>query len=157
MDKKSAPMYPEKKSMEQSASETQAAHAEKGKEKKESLSSYAGDVIKNYAETKFYQVRFSDRQGSITMDFNPYWVPGTGGTLYVRETGCTLTFYVQSVTHRVDMSAPSNGTAITTVSYTCGRIGKKSVGTKEDKFLGYNSDKEEGVQEAFLSDIGASS
>jgi hypothetical protein len=155
MDKKSESMYGKKKGLEQSASETQTAHAEKAKEKKESLSSYAGDVIKNYAETKFYQVRFGDRQGSITMDFNPYWVPGTGGTLFVRETECMLTFYVQSVTHRIDMSAPSNGTAITTVSYTCGRIGKESVGTTEDKFLGYNTGKEEGVQVSFLSDMGA--
>jgi hypothetical protein len=155
MDQKTDPMYKESKSYEDTAKAVQKAVAGKEKERKQSVSEYAKDIFKNYAETKFYQVRFGDRQGSITMDFNPYWVPGTGGTLYIRETNSVLSFYVLSVTHRIDTSAPNNGTAITTVSYCCGRIGQAPIGTKEDSFLGYNSGKETIIQYAYLSDMGA--
>lgn len=154
MDKASDPMYKGRQTMSEAASATKDAYASKTKDKKETVSKYAKDIFENFAQTKFYQMRFGDRQGTITMDFNPSWVPGTGGTLYVRETSSTLTFYVQSVTHHIDMSSPNNGTAITSVNYCCGRLGRSSVGTTEDKFLGYNTGKESSVQKEFLSDMG---
>ena len=154
MDKASDPMYKARQSMEQATTATKEDYASKTEKKKETVSQYAKDIFENFAQTKFYQMRYGDRQGTITMDFNPNWVPGTGGTLYVRETNSTLTFYVQSVTHHIDMSAPNNGTAITSVNYCCGRLGKESVGTSEDKFLGYNTGKESAVQKQFLSDMG---
>jgi len=114
------------------------------------------DVLNNYAETKFYQGRYGDRRGTITMEFNPKWCPGTGGTLFVRETGFFIDFWVESVTHRVDMTPPAGGAAITVVNFCCGRMGTAPVGTDEDKFLGYNQGKEKGVQSAFVSDIKGS-
>lgn len=156
MDKASDPMYNAAKTYDKVMEETQKSQAGKDKERKERVSSYAKDIFKNYAETKFYQVRFGDRQGSITMDFNPNWVPGTGGTLYIRETNSVLSFYVLSVTHRIDTSSPSNGTAVTTVSYCCGRIAQTPIGTSQDSFLGYNEGTETGIQKSFLSDMGVS-
>lgn len=109
-------------------------------------------ILGNYAETKFYQARFTDRHGSLTMDFNPNWVPGTGGSLYIRETAMVISFYVTSVTHRIDQSAPSNGSAITVVNFSCGRMSASTKGASSDKFLGYDTGKEQAVQSSFIKD-----
>lgn len=147
-------MYPDKQDFAAAARLSRGV-AEEVAAKKKNVEELVSEVLENYAQTKFLQARYGDRQGSITLDFNPKWVPGTGGTLYLREIGTTLSFYVTSVTHHIDLSAPSSGTAITTVSFTCGRAGSGPVGTESDKFLGYNAGKEKGVQGSFLSDIGA--
>jgi hypothetical protein len=110
------------------------------------------DVVKNYAETKFYQARYGDRTGSITMDFNPDWVPGTSGWLFVRETGMFVVFYVTTVTHRVDMGPPATGTAITTINFVCGRMGTNPPGIDKDLYLGYDLGKEQDIQHGFISD-----
>ena len=128
------------------------AHVSQAKANNEKYKNLIGSALKNYAETKFYQARFLDRHGSITMDFNPNWVPGTGGTLYIRETGLTVAFYVESVTHRIDLSPPANGSAITVVNFSCGRMGKEPRGTTKDEYLGYDLGKEKAIQSAFISD-----
>jgi hypothetical protein len=110
------------------------------------------DLLENYAETRFYQERYKDRTGSITMDFNPNWVPGTSGTLFVRETGLTVAFYVTGVNHHIEMSPPAGGSATTTINFSCGRMGKAPHGVSEDKYLGYTLTKEKAVQEAFIKD-----
>ena len=127
---------------------------ERNKEKKEKYKEGLGtDILNNYAETKFYQARYGDRQGSITLEFNPKWCPGTSGTLFVRETSFYLDFWVESVTHRIDISPPAGGSAITIISFSCGRMGTTPIGVDEDKFLGYNQGKEKGAREAFVQDI----
>ena len=125
----------------------------KSEEKKKAVyKDYLKDTLENYAETKFYQERFHDRRGSITMDFNPDWVPGTSGTLYIRETEMFIAFYVTGVTHRIDMAPPSTGSAMTVVNFSCGRMGAKPLGVDEDKYLGYNLGKEKAIQKAFIAD-----
>jgi hypothetical protein len=64
----------------------------------------------------------------------------------------TLAFHVANVTHRIDVSAPNTGSAITTVSFNCGRLGYSPPGTLSDVFLGYNSGKEQGVQSSYIGD-----
>ena len=128
---------------------------ERAKEKRDKYDKALADVLNNYAETKFYQGRYGDRRGSITMDFNPKWCPGTGGTLYVRETKFFIDFWVESVTHRIDMSPPNGSTAITIINFCCGRMGTEPVGADSDKFLGYDKGKEKQVREAFVADIKA--
>ena len=86
------------------------------------------------------------------MDFNTEWVPGTSGLLYIHETKLWLQFYVVSVTHKVDLSPPSNGTAITIVSYRCGRIGKEPAATEKDNYLGYDKEREDGVRQQWIGD-----
>lgn len=147
-------MYAKKQDFITAAGTSKDIAAEVLKKKKD-LADAAQEVLENYAQTKYLQSRYGDRQGSITMDFNPYWVPGTGGTLYIREISTTLSFYVTSVTHHVDLSPPASGTAITTVSFTCGRSGSGPQGADSDKFLGYDAGKESKLQYAFLGDIGA--
>jgi hypothetical protein len=127
-------------------------YASAGKQKLSALKSELGEVMDAYAQSVFYQTRYGDRHGSITLDFNPNWAPGTGGTLYIRETGISIHFYVTSVTHRVEMSAPNHGSAITVISFSCGRAGKAPSGITQDKFLGYNVGKEKGVQSSYIGD-----
>jgi hypothetical protein len=154
LDQPGESMYAEKKSFGDGVDEAKEV-AEESEKKKEAIEDAAGEVLNNYAFTKYLQARYGDRQGSITLDFNPKWVPGTGGTLYIREISTTLSFYVTSVTHHIDVTPPNAGTAITTISFTCGRSGKGPQGAEEDKFLNYNAGKESGVQKAFIKDIGA--
>jgi hypothetical protein len=120
--------------------------------KKEVLTNYLKTTLENYAETKYYQERYHDRRGSITLDFNPDWVPGTGGSLYIRETEMFIAFYVTEVTHRIDMSPTNSGSAITVVNFSCGRMGTQPLGVDEDIFLGYDLAKEKAVQKAFIAD-----
>lgn len=151
-DDKSHSMYKKKRGYASVRERVGKVHAEKAQKKKEASSGKFKEVLDNYAETKFYQTRFRDRHGSITMDFNPNWAPGTGGSLYVRETNSFIHFYVNSVTHRVDTSAPNGGTAMTTVNFSCGRFGESPAGAKTDKYLGYNTGVESAVQASFIED-----
>lgn len=122
------------------------------KEKHEEYKDFLSKVLENFAETKYYQEKYRDRNGTITLDFNPQWVPGTGGQIYIRETEVTLAFYVTAVTHRIDVSPPMNGSAITVVNYVCGRVGKPGevMGAEEDTFLGYTTKKEQEIQKDFM-------
>jgi hypothetical protein len=122
------------------------------KQKIGDIKSSLGEAMKTYAQSVFYQTRYGDRQGSITLDFNPNWVPGTGGTLYVRDPGISVHFYVTSVTHRVEMGAPNHGSAITVINFSCGRAGTSPPGITKDKFLGYDLGKEYGVQTSYIGD-----
>jgi hypothetical protein len=135
---------------------TEEKQAVREQEKKQQQTSILADVVNNYAQTKFYQARYGDRRGTITMDFNPNWAPGASGTLFVRETSFYVDFYVESVTHSVDMSPPAGGTAVTVVNFCCGRMGSSPIGVDKDKFLGYDVGKEKGFISNFISDIGAS-
>lgn len=111
------------------------------------------EALQTFAKTKFYQARFTDRTGSLDMDFNPGWVPGTGGTFYIRETDMWVDFYVTNVTHRIETNATNQGNASTSVSFCCARMGKEPKGVDVDAYLGYSLDKEDNIQDAFLGDI----
>lgn len=122
----------------------------------EDYQTFAEKMFKNYAETKFYQERYKDRTGSVTMDFNPNWVPGTSGTLYIRSSNMFLVFYVTSVRHRIDISPPNTGSATTTVTYSCGRMytaGSECPGIDRDEYLGYDIKKEDAVKAKWYADI----
>jgi len=146
--------YP--KGFQWGAQEPKESQIKRAEEKEEAYKDNVKDIMKNYAETRFYQARYGDRQGTITLEFNPNWVPGACGVLFVRETKFFVDFYVESVTHRVDMTPPAGGTAITVVNFSCGRMGTAPIGVDKDEFLGYNKGKEQGFITAFLGDISAS-
>jgi hypothetical protein len=139
---------------DQAAANAQAGNAARASEKVSNFTSGGmPEAVKAYAETKYYQAKYYDRQGSINLDFNPQWVPGTGGTLYIRETGTFLSFYVTSVTHRIDTGAPNHGNATTSINFCCGRTGSSPQGVSADKYLGYDAGKEAGIQSSFVGDI----
>jgi len=148
-------MYPKGQAYGDAAKAAAEASAASSKLKADEYAKAAdAEIIRNYAETKFYQARYGDRLGTITLDFNPDWVPGTGGSLYIRETGVFIAFYVTGVTHRIDLSPPNNGSATTIINFSCGRIGSDPVGVDKDMFLGYDRDKEEKLQNRYLGDFG---
>jgi hypothetical protein len=152
-DKPSDSMYSEKKTMGAAAQTAAQGHAASAQQQKGAYSKTLKSVAQSYAQTKLYQNKYFDRQGSITMDFNPQWVPGTGGTLFMRESGMYISFFVTSVTHKIDIVAPNSGQAITIVNFSCGRLGTSPTGADKDEFLGYNGGSEVGVQKSFLGDI----
>lgn len=144
---------PQKTQFVSAVAETKTKTAERQGEKKQTLQKEINKMLDNYCQTKFFQARFTDRTGSLEMDFNPQWVPGVGGTFYVRETDMFVDFYVTNVTHKIETSAPRQGNASTSISFCCGRMGKEPKGSKADLYLGYTPEKEEAVKKAFLSDI----
>jgi hypothetical protein len=151
LDQKSDSMHNTPTKFDDGAKQVKESYVQ-GSEKAKAAFEAVANNLRNYAETKFYQARFTDRHGSLTMDFNPNWVPGTGGSLYVRETKMIVAFYVTNVTHRVEVSAPNHGSAITVVNFSCGRMGEKPKGTDSDSFLGYTAGKELAVQSKFIAD-----
>jgi len=124
-------------------------------------------AISDYAKAKFYAHKYNDRIGTITTDFNTNWVPGTCGTLYVPTLTADqsadssastlpriyLQFFVTSVTHSLSMSAPNGGSASTTVTFSCGRIGANPIGLDRDSWFGYTADSMNILQTAYLKDI----
>jgi hypothetical protein len=111
-----------------------------------------GSVLDNYAQSVLYQARYGDRTGSVTMEFNPNWVPGTGGSIFIKQTNTYIHFNVTTVTHMISTAAPTTGTAITTVSFNCGRVGQSPAGLDSYKYFGYDSGKEKGIQGSYIGD-----
>ncbi|HEY8400049.1 MAG TPA: hypothetical protein VIK89_02235, partial [Cytophagaceae bacterium] len=95
-------------------------------------------ILDYYAKLKFLQTKYLDRTGSFTTVFNPYWVPGTTGSLYTREPGLYVNFFVHTVTHDIGLAPPSIGRAVTQVSFNSARMSKDAQGvpgvTKEELF-----------------------
>jgi len=84
-----------------------------------------------YAKYRFYQEKYSRRQGSINMSFNPYVVPGLP-MLYV-DTSHTqehLLAYVTNVSWNMSV-----GNMSTSVSYSFGRSVYENEVLLRDKFL----------------------
>jgi hypothetical protein len=122
------------------------ASAMKGRHQK------VGSVLDNYAQSVLYQARYGDRTGTVTMEFNPNWVPGTGGSIFIKQTKTFIHFNVTSVAHVISTAAPNTGTAITTVNFNCGRVGSSPAGLSSYKYFGYDRGKEKGIQGAYIGD-----
>ena len=80
-------------------------------------------LANEWAELRYYQLKYTDRQGGVTMMFNPNTVPGTVGSVYLREPGVYIDFFATSVSHEIRLNAPDGGTAITSLGFNCGRMG----------------------------------
>jgi hypothetical protein len=83
--------------------------------------------IKNYmnqwAEIEYCRIKYSDRVGSINLPFSQNWTPGAPGSIYTRNPGTYIDFYVTDVSHNFSISGPNSGSANTTVSFNGGRPG----------------------------------
>jgi len=150
-DKESESMYSEKESLGDAAKKASQGHKEAADTARNAYKSTLKEVANSYAECKYHQFKYFDRQGSLTTDFNPNWAPGVGGVLYT-ETGVCISFFVTSVTHKVDLVAPSSGQAMTTITYTSGRISSGPSGVEGDKFLGADGGTDAKVASAFVND-----
>jgi len=64
-----------------------------------------GALFDKYAQYEYYRSRFMERQGGVSMVFNPYIVPGFPATIYdQRASGFDTVGYVMSVTHSMSSS-----------------------------------------------------
>ena len=151
-DQKKTPMQDGSKEYDGAKSEAKSKAKGEQEKKDGTYQQEFNAILKNYAETKLYQTRFGDRTGSIVMDFNTDWVPGTSGLLWIHETKTWLQFYVVTVTHKVEVAPASNGTAITIVNYRCGRIGDNPAAVDTDKYLGFDKGLEDNVRQAWIGD-----
>ena len=114
--------------------------------------------VKDWAELRYYQLKYSDRLGSYSRVFNPNVAPGCVGSIYLREPGAFIDHFVTQVVHEIHLHAPSGGTAMTQVSFNCGRLG--AIGTtllragmkSFSLFDGFNAATSQAVAEAFIKD-----
>jgi len=112
----------------------------------------------DWAQLRYYQLKFSDRTGAVNMLFNPNCAPGAVGQVYLRAPGVYIDFFVTGVTHEVRMHLPDVGQATTSLSFNCGRMGayRSSPLTagleKLNLFDGFSALTSVKVAEAFVND-----
>jgi len=104
-----------------------------------------------YAQMQYYQAKYRDRTGSVSVNFDSNICPGTSGAAYSRYPGHFINFYVTAVTHNVSIT-PSGGSANTSVQFSHGRMGG-SLGIDKDLLYNYTTGKMENVQDGFISSI----
>ncbi len=76
-----------------------------------------------WAKMQYCKLKFDDRSGSINAYFNNNWAPGAVGSLYTRNPGTYIDFYVTDVVHSFELSAPNSGKATSSISFKSGRVG----------------------------------
>ena len=83
----------------------------------------AQEFLNQWAELEYCKIKYDDRTGNFNSYFNNVFVPGAVGSIYTRQPGAYVDFYVSTVTHSFSVSPPANGSADTSVSFRCGRAG----------------------------------
>ena len=87
------------------------------------LNQGCSNFMNQWAQLYYCKAKYDDRTGSINSWFTSKWVPGAVGACYTRYPGLWCDFFVNGVTHHISLSAPASGTATTSVSFKCGRMG----------------------------------
>ncbi len=112
-----------------------------------------------WAQLRYYQLKYTDRTGGVGLLFNPNCSPGAVGSVYLRAPGVYIDFFVTDVTHEIRMSTPDHGQATTSVGFNCGRMGSYesapiSAGLEGlDLFDGFNAAQSAKVAEAFVKNV----
>lgn len=110
--------------------------------------------MNQWAQMEYCRMKYDDRSGSISSVFNNNWAPGMVGTLYTREPGTWLDYFVTDVNHSFSLSAPNGGSATTNIAYKGGRVGTTSdVGLDELTLYGYDYKEATVYGNKFLADI----
>lgn len=118
------------------------------------------EFANQWAELRYYQLKYTDRMGGIGMLFNPNCAPGAIGTTYLRAPGVFIDFFVTEVVHEIRLNAPDHGSATTNIGFNCGRMGSYTTpgalapGLKQlDLFDGFDASRSAKVAAAFVKDI----
>ncbi len=117
------------------------------------LSTLFHDFANNWAQVRYLQLKYSDRTGSFNSLFNPNWCPAACGSLYMNNPKATLDFFVTSVQHVINVSAPNTGTAETQIGFNCGRLGGVSTGVDKVDFFAYGIEEMNGFKNSFVKNI----
>lgn len=137
---------------------TDAEHKKKNEAEqkaRDAMYKFAND----WAQLRYYQLKYTDRMGGIGLLFNPNCVPGTLGMVYLRAPGVYIDYFVTDVTHEIRMGAPEQGQATTHIGFNCGRMGSYgsaplSAGlAKLDLFNGFNAETSAKIAVDFVKDI----
>lgn len=113
----------------------------------------------DWAQLRYYQLKYTDRMGGIGMLFNPNCAPGTVGMVYLRAPGVYIDYFVTEVTHEIRLGVPDHGQAMTNIGFNCGRMGAYKSGplsaglAKLDLFDGFSAETSGKVAAAFVKDI----
>jgi hypothetical protein len=112
------------------------------------------DYLNQWAQMEYCQIKYGDRTGNISMPFNNNWVPGAPGSLYTRNPGVWIDFFVTDITHSFTISAPNRGQATTSVSFNGGRMGGSiNQGLDQVDLFKYSFSDSQQFCQAFLGDI----
>lgn len=126
----------------------------KSKEMLDKMTNFANQ----WAQLKYYQEKYTDRAGGYSCLFNPNFAPGAIGTVYMRHPGVYIDHLVTAVSHDISVQVPNVGSAMTTISFNCGRLGSISssmIGSGIDKFslFDYTADKSLEFAEQFIEGL----
>ena len=110
--------------------------------------------MQQWAEMEYCKLKYDDRTGNINTYFRNNWAPGAAGTLYTRQPGTFIDFFVTDVVHNFTMSPPNSGTATTSISFKSGRMGT-TTGTGIDtlQLYKYNYASAQSFSQLFINDI----
>lgn len=158
-----APEEAQHEAVKKTAEEEKKANDEAQKQKNEAEQKRTDALHKfanQWAELRYYQLKYTDRMGGIGLLFNPNCAPGAIGTTYLRAPGVFIDFFVTEVTHEIHLSAPDHGSATTSIGFNCGRMGSYTTagalapGLKQlDLFDGFDATRSGKVAAAFVKDI----
>lgn len=119
------------------------------------LDNYILSTCNEWAQLKYYQLKYTDRVGNFTTIFNPNFAPGAVGQLYTRFPGTHIDFFVTGVTHTLSLAPDAQGEATTSVSFNSGRIGASALSSGVDSisFFNFSSDTSFIYARNFVNDV----
>ena len=113
----------------------------------------------DWAQLRYYQLKYTDRMGGIGLLFNPNCAPGAVGSVYLRAPGVYIDFFVTDIVHEIRMGVPDSAQATTHVGFNCGRMGAYKTAPlssgleKLNLFDGFDAERSAKVAAAFVKDI----
>lgn len=113
----------------------------------------AKDFFNNWAQAKYFELKYKDRTGSLNSTFNPRWAPGAVGRIYTRQPGAFIDMFVSNVTHSFSTITPDSGTASTSVAFNCGRFGKVSSGLDMFNLYKFKAENSLAYAKSFVNDV----
>jgi hypothetical protein len=112
------------------------------------------NYMNQWAELEYCRIKYGDRTGSITMPFNNNWTPGAVGSIYTRQPGTYVDFYVNEVVHSFSASSPNNGSATTAITFSGGRPGGSNNSIDVLSLYNYSYNNNLNFCRDFTNDIG---
>ena len=81
--------------------------------------------LNDFAQIEYCRTKYGDRTGSINTYYFNNFTPGAVGTLYTRQPGVFLDFYINTVTHSFSLSE-NGGNARNSINFSSGRLGNST-------------------------------
>ena len=96
------------------------------------ITSGLGGLFDTYAKSEYYRSRYAERNGGVTLEWNPYIVPGFPVAVFdSRSSGFDTMSYANTVTHT--LSAAGDGSMKTSVNLTFMRSMPEFIGLTAER------------------------